>query len=75
MKGGGIDVDQNLGAGNLGLCGGLGVPNVLANGQANRESIDIDNARFSPRSKVTLFVKNLIVGQALFVVVGQQFPC
>ena len=75
MKGGRIDIDQHLGTGSLGLCGRLRVPNVLANGQANGEPIDIDHTGFSPGRKVALFVENLIIRQALLVIVGQQFPC
>ena len=58
----------------FGLCGGLWMPNVLANGQTNREAIYVDHARFSPGSKVTFFVENFVVWQALLVVLSQQFP-
>ena len=49
------------------------MPNILANGEPNGQAIDIDNTGFSSGCKVALLVKHLIVRQALFIILGEQF--
>jgi hypothetical protein len=69
VEGRAVDVDHNVGAGEgLGLGRALGVPDVLADVDADFRARDLEDLRLGAGGEVALLVEDAVVGQELLVV-------
>ncbi len=68
VEGRGVDTDEDLGPGRLGLGRGLGEPQVLADGEAELAPLHLEHAGPVADLEVALLVEHAVVGQLLLEV-------
>ena len=70
MKRRGVEVDEHLGTGRLGLGGGPLLPDILTDGHADTMRVQLEYAGRLAGAIMPAFVEHPVVGQALLAVVG-----
>ena len=65
VVGRGIDGEQHLRPGLARAAGGLGIPGILTDQQAQAQAINLEHAAVSARHEVATLVEHLVVGQVL----------
>jgi len=72
MEGRGIEIDQQSRPGRDTGTSNTGMPDILTDGQANRNARDVDHARFCAGAKMALFVEDAVVGEFVLAIGGHH---
>jgi hypothetical protein len=74
FEGRGVQHHEHLGAGGFRQLRGLGLPDVLADQDADAKTAEIHHRRLAARLEIALLVEDLVVGQAALAMRGAHLP-